>query len=138
MILIIGKKSYPNQPWDDNAVKQILLKTYQEKVKNFMMNHYNQKMIISAADKINHDKFVDSIKKLCTNLPSGLGILELKQIICLENIEKIKLEQIHLLLGFEGLIIIMMTSPLLVYSSLLDGGMSSRLFQEIRKTRTCL
>ena len=56
-----------------------------------MMNHYNpKKMIISAAGKINHDKFVDSIKNYVLIYHQVLRILELKQIICLENIEKIK------------------------------------------------
>ena len=47
-----------------------------------------------------------------------------------------KLEQIHLLLGFEGIDYHNDDYySLLVYSSLLGGGMSSRLFQEIREKR---
>ena len=109
-----------------------------DEVRDFMMNHYNpKKMIISAAGKIDHDQFVESIKKSCTNLPTGLSTERQKaDYKSGEYREDKKLEQIHLLLGFEGIDYHHDDYySLLVYSSLLGGGMSSRLFQEIREKR---
>ena len=101
------EKAYPNQPMGRSILGKtdIIKNISREEVKNFMFNHYNpKKMIISAAGKINHNKFVDSIKKLCTNLPSGLKNSRIKaDYMSGEYREDKKLEQIHLLLGFEGI-----------------------------------
>ena len=103
-----------------------------------MMSHYNpNKMVVSAAGKINHDEFVDQIAKACVNLPMGkVNNRQPSKYISGEYREQKDLEQIHLLLGFEGIDYHDEDYySLLVYSSLLGGGMSSRLFQEIREKR---
>ena len=134
------EKAYPDQPMGRSILGKtdIIKNISREEVKSFMMNHYNpKKMIISAAGKINHDDFVETIKKACTNLPSGISNSRVKaNYQSGEYREDKKLEQIHLLLGFEGLDYHNNDFySLLVYSSLLGGGMSSRLFQEIREKR---
>ena len=134
------EKAYPNQPMGRSILGKtdIIKNISRDEVKSFMMNHYNpKKMIISAAGKINHDEFVESIKKTCTNLPLGLTNSRVKaNYQSGEYREDKKLEQIHLLLGFEGVDYHHKDFySLLVYSSLLGGGMSSRLFQEIREKR---
>ena len=134
------EKAYPDQPMGRSILGKtdIIKNISRDEVKDFMMNHYNpKKMIISAAGKIDHDKFVESIKKSCTNLPSGLSSdREKANYKSGEYREDKKLEQIHLLLGFEGIDYHNDDYySLLVYSSLLGGGMSSRLFQEIREKR---
>jgi predicted Zn-dependent peptidase len=103
-----------------------------------MMNHYNpKKMVISAAGKINHDEFVEMIKKSCTKLPVGnANYREKANYISGEYREEKKLEQIHLAIGFEGIDFHHEDYYSLdIYASLLGGGMSSRLFQEIREKR---
>ena len=114
---------------------EIIKNISREEVKNFMTNHYNpKKMIISAAGKINHDEFVEMIKKSCTNLPVGNSDSREKANYLSGECEEKKLEQVHLLLGFEGIDYHHDDYySLLVFSSLLGGGMSSRLFQEIRE-----
>ena len=134
------EKAYPNQPLGRSILGKtdIIKNITREQVKDFMMKNYNPKrMIISAAGKINHDEFVESIKKTCTNLPLGESHLRNKANYASgEYREDKKLEQIHLLLGFEGVDYHHEDFySLLVYSSLLGGGMSSRLFQEIREKR---
>ena len=134
------EKAYPNQPMGRSILGKtdIIKNMSRDQVKDFMMSHYNpNKMVISAAGKINHDEFVDLINKFCNNLPSGnKNHREKSRYVSGEYREEKNLEQIHLLLGFEG---INYNHPdyysLLVYSSLLGGGMSSRLFQEIREKR---
>ena len=134
------EKAFPNQPMGRSILGKtdIIKNISREEVKGFMSNHYNpNKMIISAAGKINHDAFVEMIKKSCTNLPVGnSNNREKANYLSGEYREEKKLEQVHLLLGFEGIDYHHDDYySLLVFSSLLGGGMSSRLFQEIREKR---
>jgi len=134
------EKAFPNQPMGRSILGKtdIIKNITREEVKGFMTNHYNpNKMIISAAGKINHDEFVEMIKKSCTNLPVGnSNNREKANYLSGEYREEKKLEQVHLLLGFEGIDYHHDDYySLLVFSSLLGGGMSSRLFQEIREKR---
>tara|TARA_B100000579_G_scaffold252421_1_gene207665 strand:- start:33 stop:1286 length:1254 start_codon:yes stop_codon:yes gene_type:complete len=133
-------KAYPNQPMGRSILGKtdIIKNITRTQVKDFMNSHYNpKKMIISAAGKVDHSNFVKSIKKVCTNLPNGTRNNRVKaNYNSGEYREEKKLEQIHLLLGFEGINYHNDDYySLLVYSSLLGGGMSSRLFQEIREKR---
>ena len=134
------EKAFPNQPMGRSILGKtdIIKNITREEVKGFMTNHYNpNKMIISAAGKVNHDAFVEMIKKSCTNLPVGnSNNREKANYLSGEYREEKKLEQVHLLLGFEGIDYHHDDYySLLVFSSLLGGGMSSRLFQEIREKR---
>ncbi len=134
------EKAYPDQPMGRSILGKtdIIKNISRDEVKSFMMHHYNPKrMIISAAGKINHDEFVLAIQKKCTNLPAGESKKRIKSNYQSgEYREDKKLEQVHLLLGFEGIDYHHKDFySLLVYSSLLGGGMSSRLFQEIREKR---
>ena len=134
------EKAYPNQQMGRSILgkSDIIKNITRDQVKDFMHSNYNpSKMIISAAGKINHDQFIDQIKNSCVNLPNGnINNREPANYISGEYREEKDLEQIHLLLGFEGINYHDDDYySLLVYSSLLGGGMSSRLFQEIREKR---
>ena len=134
------EKAFPDQPMGRSILGKtdIIKNITRDQVKDFMMSHYNpNKMIVSAAGKINHEAFVKQITKSCVNLPMGkTNDRQPSKYISGEYREEKKLEQIHLLLGFEGIDYHHDDYySLLVYSSLLGGGMSSRLFQEIREKR---
>ena len=134
------EKAFPNQPIGRSILGKtdIIKNISRSEVKNFMLSHYNpKKMVISAAGKIDHEEFVKSIKKAATDLPKGETNDREKAIYKAgEYREQKKLEQIHLLLGFEGIDYHHDDYySLMIYSSLLGGGMSSRLFQEIREKR---
>ncbi len=134
------EKAFPNQPIGRSILGKtdIIKNISRSEVKNFMLSHYNpKKMVISAAGKINHDEFVESIIKNTSDLPKGEKDNRVKAIYKAgEYREQKKLEQIHLLLGFEGIDYHHSDYySLMIYSSLLGGGMSSRLFQEIREKR---
>ena len=134
------EKAFSNQPFGRSILGKtdIIKNISRDEVKNFMASHYNPcKMVISAAGKIDHEKFVEAIKDSCTNLPNGQTINRDKAIYSAgEYREQKKLEQIHLLIGFEGIDYHHEDYySLLIFSSLLGGGMSSRLFQEIREKR---
>ena len=134
------EKAYPNQSMGRSILGKtdIIKNISREEVKCFMADNYNpKKMIISAAGKINHDQFVEMIKNSCTNLPIGKSNKREKaNFLSGEYREEKKLEQIHLLLGFEGIDLYHDDYfSLDIFASLLGGGMSSRLFQEIREKR---
>ena len=134
------EKAYPNQPMGRSILgkTEIIKNITRDQVKDFMLSHYNpKKMIVSAAGKINHEEFVEKISNSCVNLPMGMSnSRSISKYISGEYREEKDLEQIHLLLGFEGIDYHHKDYySLLVYSSLLGGGMSSRLFQEIREKR---
>ncbi len=134
------EKAFPNQPIGRSILGKtdIIKNISRDEVKSFMTSHYHpKKMIISAAGKVEHEKFVEAIKRSFVNLPMGKNEGRLKSNYKSgEYREKKELEQIHLLLGFEGIDYHHKDYySLLIYSSLLGGGMSSRLFQEIREKR---
>ncbi len=134
------EKAFANQPFGRSILGKtdIIKNISRDEVKNFMASHYNpNKMVISAAGKVDHEKFVDAIQASCTNLPNGKTKNREKAIYSAgEYREQKKLEQIHLLIGFEGIDYHNEDYySLLIFSSLLGGGMSSRLFQEIREKR---
>jgi|TARA_B110000438_G_scaffold215984_1_gene208460 predicted Zn-dependent peptidase len=134
------EKAFPDQPMGRSILgkTEIIKNITRDQVKDFMQSHYNpNKMVVSAAGKINHDQFVEQIRKKCINLPLGNNVNRQEaKYFSGEYREQKDLEQIHLLLGFEGIDYHHDDYySLLVYSSLLGGGMSSRLFQEIREKR---
>ena len=134
------EKAYPDQPMGRSILgkSEIIKNITRDQVKDFMMSHYNpKKMIVSAAGKINHKEFVEQIANSCVNLPMGKKNNRQNSFyVSGEYREEKDLEQVHLLLGFQGIDYHHSDYySLLVYSSLLGGGMSSRLFQEIREKR---
>jgi predicted Zn-dependent peptidase len=100
--------------------------------------HQPSHIIVSAAGKIEHEKLVDKVASVLASYPH-------EELTPPENsfhpsavffIRPKKLEQVHICLGTKGLSQVhpsRFTSYLL--NTILGGGMSSRLFQEIREKR---
>jgi predicted Zn-dependent peptidase len=93
--------------------------------------------VISASGGISHDAMVEMTDKLYTNLPKGDPAEGQKAQYKGGEIRADKdLEQAHIILGFKGI-----ARPdedyfaVQALSTLLGGGMSSRLFQEVREKR---
>ena len=134
------KTAFPNQPLGRLILgkKEIIQSIQREKIVDFMNHHYNpKKMVVSAAGKINHEQFVDQIAESMVNLPSGKENNRVKaSYVGGEYREDKDLEQIHLVLGFEGLNYHDDDFyALQVYATIMGAGGSSRLFQEIREKR---
>ena len=132
--------AFPNQPIGRLIIgkKEIIHSIQREKIVNFMQSNYHPtKMVVSAAGKINHDEFVEQISNSMTNLPKGKISDRIKATYKGgEYREDKKLEQIHVILGFEGLDFFDDDIyALKIYSAIMGAGMSSRLFQEIREKR---
>jgi predicted Zn-dependent peptidase len=107
-------------------------------LKAYVNNHYySSKMIISAAGNIQHEQFTELVAGKFNNLNSGsLLYTEEGRYQGGTSYVKQDFEQVHLVVGFEGLSYhdpAIYTAQILTH--ILGGGMSSRLFQEVREKR---
>jgi predicted Zn-dependent peptidase len=94
-------------------------------------------MVLAAAGRIEHDWLVERAESLFSGLsPRGEAAPQPASYAGGELIEARQLEQAHIVLGFPG---VPARDPRIytaaVLSTLLGGGMSSRLFQEVREKR---
>jgi len=101
-------------------------------------HHYTApRMVLAAAGKVDHDALVRLADETFGALPAGAPLAQDDaRYVGGAYLERRDLEQVHYVLGFEG---VGYRSDdfytLSVLSMLLGGGMSSRLFQEIRERR---
>jgi len=107
-------------------------------LKSYMGRHYGgETMVLAAAGKVEHERFLDMVGTAFEGYPA---VSKAQSEPALygggEYRETRDLEQVHLLLGFDS---VGYLEPdyytAMVYSTLLGGGMSSRLFQEVREKR---
>ncbi|AVO36759.1 M16 family metallopeptidase [Pukyongiella litopenaei] len=109
-----------------------------EDLSGFVGEHYGpDQMILSAAGAVDHDALVAMAERLFGHLrPRPALVPDVAQFIGGEARHEKALEQAHFALALEGPAYrddAIYTAQ--VYSGVLGGGMSSRLFQEIRETR---
>ncbi|MCK5167444.1 MAG: insulinase family protein, partial [Rhodospirillaceae bacterium] len=107
-------------------------------MQGYMNEHYRSGgMVFAAAGKLKHDEVVDMAASHFTNAPTGKGEThEIAKYSGGEIRESRDIEQIHIVLGFEGINYFdddFYAAGIL--SGLFGGGMSSRLFQEVREKR---
>ncbi|HDY95120.1 MAG: insulinase family protein [Sulfitobacter litoralis] len=136
----LQEKAYPNQPIGRTILgpSERVSNFTREDLSGFISQHYGpDQMILAAAGAVDHDEIVRLAEQLFGDMPpkplfdvdaakfSGGEVRQLKP-----------LEQAHFALGFEA--------PgyraddiyvAQIYASALGGGMSSRLFQEVRENR---
>ena len=107
-------------------------------LQQFVAEHYSPgNMILSAAGAVDHDKIVAEAEATFGALPKGTLLQpEPAHFVGGEYRVEKQLEQAHLALAFESPDY---TDPAIytaqIYASALGGGMSSRLFQEVREKR---
>jgi predicted Zn-dependent peptidase len=107
-------------------------------LQKYMASHYAAENIVAVAvGNLDHDKFVRMIEDRMSTLRPHTSYTKEKQIYDGGFYTECKpIEQAHFLLGFEGVSYYNdMYYPVSVFSTLFGGGMSSRLFQEIREKR---
>ena len=110
-----------------------------EDLSGFVGEHYGpNQMILAAAGAVDHDEIVKQAEELFGHLPSvkPTTLIQPARFGGAERRENKDLEQVHFALGIEGPDY---RDPEIytaqIYSSVMGGGMSSRLFQEIREHR---
>ena len=132
--------AFPNQPAGRPVLGSVetVMGISRETLDSYMKTNYTpNRMVISASGKINHDEFVRLIEKYFGSMSAKDG-LTAPDVAYKggEYRENKSLEQVNLVLGFPGVSVIdddYYTAHVL--STILGGGMSSRLFQEIRDKR---
>ena len=136
----LQEKAYPQQPLGRTILgpSERVSNFQRADLSQFVGQHYGpEQMILSAAGAVDHDALVRLAEGLFGHLPRlGFAAMDPARFQGGEVRQSKALEQAHFAMAFE--------SPgyqdddiyvAQVYSSLLGGGMSSRLFQEIRENR---
>ena len=109
-----------------------------EVLASYMRVHYGApRMVLAAAGRVDHDELVALAEATFDRLPATIeGLREPARYQGGDFREERDLEQVHLVLGFQGVGYRDPDFyPVSVLSTLLGGGMSSRLFQEAREKR---
>lgn len=132
--------------WNDHPLGKPILGTEEsiralsrEKIMQFLTQHYApDNVVISVAGRINHDDVVAKLSaQFGTFARGGRRVLEETPVgHTIAHYQKKDTEQMHILMGVPGLgqddedIYAMH-----IFNNILGGGLSSRLFQEIREQR---
>ncbi len=109
-----------------------------ETVRNYMRRHYGPKrMVVAAAGAVEHEALLDLVQRHFADLPeTNPPPPEPARYQGDEFREERELDQVHIVLGFPSVPYgDPLHYPTQLLSTLLGGGMSSRLFQEIREKR---
>lgn len=133
--------AYPNQSLGapilgtaDIIEKTIQKETMQDYVRRF---YTPDNLVISAAGNVTHAEMLKWVEEYFTDLPvnSNENFVPAQYKGGEKHVEK-ELEQTHIVLGYQG---ISKNDPdyyaALLLSTIMGGGMSSRLFQEVREKR---
>lgn len=136
----LQEKAYPDQPIGRTILGEAArVKSFgRSDLQTFVEEHYGPgQMILSAAGAVDHDALVAQAERLFGDRPARPGIEATSASFHGGEARKIKdLEQAHMALAFEAP---GYRDPAFytaqIYAIALGGGMSSRLFQEIREKR---
>ena len=136
----LQEEAYPDQPIGRSILgpAERVSSFSRDDLRSFIADHYGpEQMILAAAGAVDHDEIVRLAEKLFGDMPAKpLFDVEAARFRGGEMRQIKPLEQAHFALGLE--------SPgykaddiyiAQIYASALGGGMSSRLFQEIRESR---
>jgi len=132
--------AYPGQAMGRPVLgsPEIIRKLSRKSVVAYLKDHYGaSRMVLSASGNLDHDEVVALADKLLSDMPAERAVTtEPARYVGGEHRQSRDLEQLHLVLGFPG---VTLTDPdyyaASVLSTAFGGGMSSRLFQEVREKR---
>ena len=132
--------AYPDQAMGRPVLgsPEIIRRIGRATVLAYLHNHYGaRRIVLSAAGNLDHEAVVAHAEELLGSLPTERSTAtEPARYTGGDRREERDLEQLHLVLGFPGLVL---CDPdyyaATVLSTAFGGGMSSRLFQEIREKR---
>ena len=132
--------AYPAQPMGRPVLgtESIIRNMKREALPGFMRQHYTpENMVVAACGNLQHDQVVDLVARHFADLPNAEQEMPMPADYTGGEFREIReLDQAHIVLGFSA------PGygepdyyPAMLLSTLLGGGMSSRLFQEIREKR---
>lgn len=131
---------FPDQPLGRSILgtEELVSGFTRDDLVGYMHKHYQTpRMVLSAAGNIDHDTLVKLAKEYC-DFPKGKAAPASPVATYVGGDKRVEeeLEQLHIAYGLPT---VTMHSPhfytLQVYANILGGGMSSRLFQEVREKR---
>ena len=134
------EKAFPKQPMGRSILgkSEIIKSISRDQVEGFMKSFYRpDRMVFSVSGNFQKDLVLDLVEKHFNNLPNGQDDHSPKASYKGGEFRQEKeLEQVNIILGFEGVDFYSdLYYSTAVYSTVLGSGMSSRLFQEIREKR---
>jgi predicted Zn-dependent peptidase len=132
--------AFPDQPLGRPVLGKadIVERLSRSDLLGYQSGHYGaENMVAVAAGNIDHDRFVDAVGQAFAGLPAAPSNgLDGARYRGGDFHEERDLEQVHVVVGFPG---VSFYDPdyyaHTLYSMVLGGGMSSRLFQEVREKR---
>ena len=132
--------AYPDQAMGRPVLgrPENIRKIERETVVGYLRDHYGaRRMVLAAAGNLDHDRIAGLADNLLGSFPAERPVTtEPASYAGGDRREQRDLEQLHLVLGFPGVVL---GDPdyyaACVLSTAFGGGMSSRLFQEIREKR---
>jgi predicted Zn-dependent peptidase len=137
---LFQEAAYPDQPIGRNILGTVdsVRRFSPDTIRDYMERNYvGDQMVVCAAGNVDHEALVDIAASRFNDLrPSGAPEPEKAKYVGGENRILSDHEQAHIVLGFEGRAY---NSDgfyaAQILASILGGGMSSRLFQEVREKR---
>lgn len=138
---LFNKSFFCNNPLSYSVIgnKENVFAVNQTEMVDFFNEYYtSDRIIISVAGNLEHNEVVRRIEETLGSLPKKNGEIanDLTDLTRHVSVYQKDLEQVHLCFGTKGL---SQTHPMryagYVLNAVLGGGMSSRLFQEIRERR---
>ena len=132
--------AYPDQPMGRPVLgsPDVIRSVHRDQVAGYMSERYRTPhMVFAASGRVVHERIVDlAVEKFQKLERGGLHPVERSRYVGGDSREDSDLEQVHLVLGIEGVSYQDPDYyPAQVLSTLYGGGMSSRLFQEVREKR---
>lgn len=136
----LQEQAFPNQPLGRTILgpAEKVRSFDKEKLRSYLRTNYaGEDMVVCAVGNIKHEDFVKMVEKRLGKIQPKTNFTPAKQ----EYkggfyAEKRDIEQVHAVLAFEGVKYDCDSYyPCMVFSTIFGGGMSSRLFQEIREKR---
>lgn len=132
--------AYPGQPLGRPVLgtEDLVRGMGRDTILSYMREHYSApRMVLAAAGRVDHDRLVAEAEAAFANLPTYADMTPEAAVYAGGDFREDRdIEQVNLVIGFDG---VSYDDPdyysASVLSTLLGGGMSSRLFQEVREKR---
>jgi predicted Zn-dependent peptidase len=132
--------AYPSQPMGRPVLgtEEIIRNMPRSEIQGYMRRNYAAgNVVVAATGALEHDRVVDLVSRHFADLPADMPQAPAPgRYAGSEFREERELDQVHIVLGFPA---VGYSDPdyypVMLLSTLLGGGMSSRLFQEIREKR---
>jgi predicted Zn-dependent peptidase len=136
----LSEIAFPEQPMGRSLLgtAETLRAFTSASLRSYLEKHYRAPgMVVGAAGAVEHDAVVAEVERRFSRfIGPAAEKPQAARFVGGSRVEHRDLEQAHLTIGLEG---VAQTDPSLfslqVFSSIVGGGMSSRLFQEVREKR---